>query len=130
MFWFLLLVVAVLVGLFFFSTTRERLKGTGMVVFEVSAESIKAFEARVSELEQSAALLRNRLQISGPIQRVLLTRRLEILDARIGDLKATIANWRSARDARSATALYRQCLLLYGKASGICEALAVDTLSD
>lgn len=127
-FWFLLIVLAFLFGLLIFNFTRQRVNQAGLVVFEVTAESIQAFERRVAELESSAVVLRNRLSSSALIERVFLNRRLNYLEGQIRDLKAALAQWRASKDVKSAADIYRQCLLLYGKASGVCDLLANDTL--
>lgn len=127
-FWFLLIVLAVLFGLFIYSATRQRLGRSNLVVFEVTAESVKAFEARVAELKKNAEILRDRLTTSRLIERILLNRRLELLEKEIADLQEAVAMLRSTMDYKSAADIYRKCLLLYGKASGVCELLATDTL--
>ncbi len=128
MFWFLILVLAVLFGLLIFNFTRERTKQAGLVVFELNADSIRAYELRVEELEQKAGKVRDRIARSGPLERLVMERRLGVLEGQIRDLKTAIAQWRAARESKSAAGIYRQCILLYGKASGICDLLMVDTL--
>lgn len=127
-FWFLLLVLAVLFGVYIFRATYQRVGRSNLVLFEVVPESIKAFEERVEKLEKDAALLRNRLGSSRLMERVFINRRIALLEQEIQDLKTAVAEWRAVRDFKSTADIYRKCLLLYGKAAGVCELLATDTL--
>jgi len=128
LFWFLLLVLAFLFGLLFYTANqRQRIKSRVMV-FEVTPESVQVFERRVAELESSAVVLRNRLSSSSVVERLLINRRLGYLERQIEELKLTLDKWRATKDVNSAASIYYKCLLIYGKASGVCELLASDTL--
>lgn len=127
-FWFLLLVLAVLFGVYIFRATYQRLGRSNLVLFEVVPESIKAFEERVEKLERDAALLCDRLGSSRLMERDFINRRIALLEQGIQNLKTAVAKWRTVRDFKSAAEIYRNCLLLYGKAAGVCELLATDTL--
>ncbi len=129
-FWFLLLIVAVLTGAIIFNFTRERAKQSGLVIFELSADSIRAYEKRVAELESKAELLRERMNRVGAIERTQLQRQLMKLSATISELKKVIEHWRVTHQPAVANNLYRQCILLYGKASGVCDLLLEDTISN
>jgi len=128
MFWFLLFIVALIFGYLIFNFVYQRTKQAGFVVFEVSAESIRAYEDLVRTLEKNAEEIRKRLDSSPLNQRLTLERRLAVLEGKIRDLKVAIEQWRQTKAPRSAADLYRQCILLYGKAAGVCELLIVDTL--
>ncbi|MGQ9678893.1 MAG: hypothetical protein ACUVUD_06385 [bacterium] len=127
-FWFLLLIVAVLFGLFIFKASRQRLTMVKPIVFEVAPDSIKAFEERVEKLEKDAAILRDRLGSSRLIERFFINRRIAILEQEIQDLKTMVAKLRTTIEGQSTADIYLKCLILYGKASGVCELLATDTL--
>lgn len=129
LFWFLLLVVAVLAGAIIFNFTRERTKQAGIIIFEVGADTIKAYKERIAELEHKAELLRSRMSTADPLTRLQLQRQLPTVEATIRDLKTTVEQWRTAKEQRSLGNIYRQCILLYGKASGVCDLLLSDTLS-
>jgi hypothetical protein len=127
-FWFLLLVLAFLFGLLLYTVNqRQRLKSRVMV-FEVTPESVQVFQRRVAELESSAVVLRNRLSSSSVVERLLINRRLGYLERQIEELKLTLDKWRATKDLKSAASIYYKCLLIYGKASGVCELLASETL--
>ncbi len=128
MFWFLLFIVALIFGYLIFNFVYQRTKQAGFVVFEVSAESIRAYEDLVRTLEKNAEEIRKRLDSSPLNQRLTLERRLAVLEGKIRDLKVAIEQWRQTKAPRSAADLYRQCILLYGKAAGVCELLIADTL--
>jgi hypothetical protein len=65
----------------------------------------------------------------GTAKRREVRARLAEFESQISDLKHAIAQWRLARGGDAPNEAYRQCLLLYGKARGVCEALAPDTLA-
>jgi len=129
LFWFLLFVVALLSGYLVFNFTSQRNRQSRPVAFEVGPESIQAYLVRIGALEETAARIHNRLQQVAPGERARLSRQLQLLDAQLRDLRVAVAQWRAARTSgRSSSDLYRNCLLLYGRASGICAVLAEDTL--
>ncbi len=128
MFWFLLFIVALIFGYLIFNFVYERTRQAGFVVFEVSAESIKAYEELAQTLEKKAEEIRKGIASSPLNQRLRLERQLAVLEGKIRDLKVAIEQWRQTKAPRSAADLYRQCILLYGKAAGICELLLTDTL--
>jgi predicted metal-dependent phosphoesterase TrpH len=128
MFWFLLFILALLFGYLIFNFVYHRSQQAGIVVFEVGADTIKAYEQRVAELEQTAKRIRSRVPMAPINERWRLERRLAVLDEEIRNLKVAVEQWRSARTQKSAADIYRQCILLYGKAAGVCEVLTEDTL--
>lgn len=129
MFWFLLFILAILFGYLIFNFVYHRSQQAGLVVFEVGADTIKAYENRIVELENTAKRIHSRIILAPINERLRLERRLTVLNEEIRDLKGAVEQWRAARTAKSASSIYRQCILLYGKASGICELLAEDTLT-
>ncbi|MGQ9708328.1 MAG: hypothetical protein ACUVUR_05580 [bacterium] len=128
MFWFLLFILAILFGYLIFNFVYHRSQQAGIVVFEVGADTIKAYEQRIAELENTAKRIRSRIAMAPVNERWRLERQLAVLDEEIRDLKVAVEQWRNARTKRSAADIYRQCILLYGKASGVCELLVEDTL--
>jgi hypothetical protein len=99
------------------------------VPFEVSAESATGYERRVADLEARVARLRERMAAIGSIDRPEVKARLAQFERYVSDLKHAIAQWRVVRGGDAPDEAHRQCVLLYGKASGVCEALAPDTLT-
>ena len=97
--------------------------------FEVDADSVVVYEQRVAELEIQVDNLKKRMVAAGTAERREVKARLVQFEVQMSDLKRAIAKWRVARGGDAPNEAYRQCLLLYGKARGVCEALAPDTLS-
>jgi hypothetical protein len=98
------------------------------VTFEVGAESAAAYEQRVAELEARVELLKKRMTAAGTAERREVKARLAEFERQISDLRHAIAQWRLASGGDAPNEAYRQCLFLYGKARGVCEALVPDTL--
>lgn len=127
-FWSAVLVLAVLAGYLIRGFIRERRQQAAPVSFEVSAESIAAYQARIVEMESRVARIRTRLPLSLPGERTGYNRLIAELEEEIRDLKVAVEQWRSARGAKPTADLYQKCILLYGRASGVCDALAAETL--
>ncbi len=96
--------------------------------FEVGADSALAYQRRVADLEKRASDLRQRMEAIGSIGRSDVQARLAAFDSQIAELKQAIDKWQITRGGDAPDAGYRQCILLYGSARGICDALAADTL--
>lgn len=127
-FWFAVLLLAILAGYLIRGFIRERRQQAAPVAFEVSAESIAAYQARIVELEDRVARIRTRLPLSLPGERAGYGRLITELEEEIRDLKVAVEQWRSARGVKATADLYQKCILLYGRASGVCDALAAETL--
>jgi len=128
LFWSAVLVLALLAGYLIRGFIRERRQQAGPVSFEVSAESIASYQARIDELEARVARIRIRLPLSLPGERAAYVRLIAELEEEIRDLRVAVEQWRSARGVRATDDLYQRCVLLYGRASGVCDALAAETL--
>ncbi|MEO0085505.1 MAG: hypothetical protein ABIK37_02615 [candidate division WOR-3 bacterium] len=128
LFWSAVLVLALLAGYLVRGFIRERRKQAAPVPFEVSAESVAAYQARIVELEGRVARIRTRLPLSTSGERTSYNRLITELEEEIRDLKVAVEQWRSARGAKPTADLYQKCILLYGRASGVCDALAAETL--
>jgi len=127
-FWVIVVVLVVLVGVLLLNFAQERRKQANFVFFEVGPDSVRAFMERIEELERTASRIRSRMDMAPPLERAQLSRRLAILEEEIRDLKVAVEQWRSAREKKSIADLYYKCIMLYGKAAGVCELLASDTL--
>ena len=99
------------------------------IAFEVPAESAVTYERRAADLESRVGQLRERMAAIGSLDRPEVKARLEQFERQIRELRYAVAQWRIARGGDAPDAAYRQCILAYGKAQGICGALATDTLS-
>jgi len=118
----------ILLGYLLFNFIRARQTQIAFLPFELGADSIKAYEERIAELERKAQAVRSRITTAPINERIIRERELMILERKIGDLKVAIEQWRQSRSKPGAVDLYRQCIMLYGKASGVCELLLSDTL--
>ncbi len=127
-FWALVVVLLGLVGYLVVNVARQRREQANFVFFEVGPDSIRAFMERIDELERTASRIRSLMDMALPRERAQMSRRLAVLEEEIRDLKVAVEQWRSARSKKSIADLYHKCVMLYGKASGVCELLASDTL--
>jgi cytoskeletal protein RodZ len=129
--WILFVAVIALAGYVVWGLAKQPKKQTtpAPAAFEVSAESAAAYEQRVAELVARVELLKKRMVAAGTAERRAVKVRLAEFEREISDLKHAIAQWRLASGGDSPNEAYRQCLLLYGKARGVCDALGPDTLT-
>ncbi len=95
---------------------------------EVSAESIRVYITRAAELEERADSLRRRLTELRLVDRPGVQLRITTLERELAGLRQAIDEWQAARTGIGGPAAFRQCVLLYGRASGVCDALSIDTL--
>jgi hypothetical protein len=124
----ILLVGLALLGYLIYNFTRARQRQADLVVFEVSTDSIKAYEQRIEELELRIQGIRSRITLAPLTEQLIQERQLSVLERQLRDLKVAVEQWRQARTQKTAADIYRQCILLYGKAAGVCELLLTDTL--
>ena len=106
----------------------RREAGSTVVPFEVSAESIAVYEQRVSELRARVDRLKERARAAGSLDRRDVSARIAESERLISELQHAIEQWRVARGGDAPDAAYRNCILLYGRASGACDVLATDTM--
>ncbi len=130
-FWIVLVAFVLLAGYVVLDSVQRPGKQTKplKVAFEVTAESAAAYEKRLAELVARVELLKKRMEAAGTAERREVKARLAEFERQIYDLRHAIAQWRLARGGDAPNEAYRQCLLLYGRARGVCEALAPDTLT-
>ncbi|MBM3332149.1 hypothetical protein FJY68_09945 [candidate division WOR-3 bacterium] len=129
-FWVVLVVCLGLAGYLVWSLAAgpKATAKSASVPFEVGAESVAVYEQRVAELETQVDNLKKRMVAVGTAERREVKARLARFEAQIADLRRAIAKWRVARGGDAPNEAYRQCLILYGEARGVCGALAPDTL--
>jgi len=123
------LIILLIVGVGFIiylivRTSRERIP---VLPTEVSADSIMAYEARADSLSVGADTLEDVLGRAGLLEQPGIRRRLARLNEEIDALRTAVERWRAARDSNGQGQAYRECILLYGRASGVCDALRIDT---
>jgi hypothetical protein len=93
-----------------------------------SSDSVVAYEERAVELRLRADSLRQRLDELNLLKRLQVSFRAQQLDREVAALEQAIAEWKGSAARRGKTDLYNRCVILYGRASGVCDALASDTL--
>ncbi len=127
----LVLVAGALLGYLVFYFAQARRQQVDLLPdFEAGTDSIRAYVSRIEELERQAKGVRSRIAHAPLTERMIRERELAVLEDRIRELKLAVEQWRQARTKKSANDLYRNCIMIYGRASGICEALFSDTLSE
>jgi hypothetical protein len=68
------------------------------------------------------------VRAAGSAERRDVKARIAESERLILELQRAIEQWRVARGGDAPDAAYRQCILLYGRATGACDALALDTM--
>ncbi|MEO0021532.1 MAG: hypothetical protein ABIK48_05090 [candidate division WOR-3 bacterium] len=127
----LVLLGGVLLGyLIFYFAQARRQQVDVLPDFEAGTDSIRAYITRIEELERQAKGVRSRIASAPLTERIIRERELAVLEDKIRELKLAVEQWRQARTKKSANDLYRKCIMIYGRASGICELLVSDTLPE
>jgi hypothetical protein len=128
LFWLLVAALLVAAGYLVYNVARARRQQAAPVAYEVGTDSIVVYQSRLELLRAAATRLRVRAAQAGPLDRLRLERDLDRLDAWIRDLSVAIEQWRAEKNQPAQAGLYQRCILMYGKASGVCDVLADDTL--
>ena len=122
-------IVFVLVGyLVVKSAVNRKTPAPVAVSADVGSDSIAAYRQRVVDLKGHADRLRARLTVAGRADKAAVKARLQMVDEQIQALEQAIGRWEVVINPDEKAGAYRQCILYYGKASGVCDALAPDTL--
>jgi hypothetical protein len=95
---------------------------------DVGSDSIAAYRQRVADLKDRADRLRAQLAVAGREVKPAVKERLLMVDEQIRALEQAIVRWEVDINPDEKAGAYRQCIMYYGKASGVCDALAPDTL--
>jgi len=98
-----------------------------LFVSDVSEVSIASYAARADSLAVVAESLDERFDRAGILARPAVGLRLSRLSEEIEGLRQAIERWHSAQDAFGRNQAYRECILIYGRASGMCEGLNAET---
>ncbi|MFO7675724.1 MAG: hypothetical protein R6X12_05375 [bacterium] len=128
LYWLLMLVLVGLLGYLLHAFIEGRKYQVEFLNYEVSLDSIAVFEARVDSLKETADSLRDRLDRAGLLSRGSVRAHLALVEDELITFKRTVEMWRKARPSKGGRDLYRQAVLLYGRASAASQALAYDTL--
>jgi len=128
-FWLCALVITGLLGYLLHNFIEHRKAQVEILNPNVGIETITLYQARADSLRARADSVRLQLERAGLLSRPSVRAHLALLDDEIIALERTIEVWRKSKKVRGEVDLHRQCILLYGKASGVCNALASDTLT-
>ena len=128
-FWLCALVITGLLGYLLHNFIEHRKAQVEILNPNVGIETITLYQARADSLRVRADSVRLRLERAGLLSRRSVMTHLALLEDEIVSLERTIEVWRKSKKLRGEVDLHRQCVLLYGKASGVCNALAADTLT-
>lgn len=127
-FWLCALVVTGLLGYLLHNFIEYRKAQVEILDPNVGIDTINLYQARADSLRARADSVRRQLERAGLLSRPSVKAHLALLEDEIIALERTIEVWRKSKKLRSEVDLHRQCVLLYGKASSACNALAADTL--
>jgi hypothetical protein len=125
LFWLLLFAFVGLLGWLTYDFIAHRRTQADVVQFDPNPDSVAVYKQRVAELQDRADSLSRRFSSTNLLRRPAVNARLMQLNDQISQLKQAIAAWEAAKHS---TDLYGKGILMYGKASGVCDALAADTL--
>ncbi|HDQ98751.1 MAG TPA: hypothetical protein ENN51_00485 [candidate division WOR-3 bacterium] len=125
---FRLLLVAfiALSGVLVYVVVRQNRARSDYLVSEVSADSIIAYEDRADSLERVTEILEADLPSLRLLDQPAARFRLDRLRGEIAALRTAVERYRVARTPTEQNQAYRECILLYGRATGICDALFVE----
>lgn len=127
-FWLLVILLCVTAGYLIVQVAQGRKEQVSRLNPDLTLDSIAAYQERVEQLQATAARLREKAAVANRLERLRLERRIDRLEAEIRDLLTAIEQWRSVTGEAAQADIYRRCILLYGRASGICDILSSDTL--
>lgn len=128
-FWALVIIAVTMLGYLIFHFAQARRQQVDVLPdFEAGTDSIKVYITRIEELEGQAKRVRSWIANAPLAERIVRERELAVLEDKIRELKLAVEQWRQARTKKSANDLYHKCIMIYGRASGICELLLSDTL--
>lgn len=126
--WILGVAALALIAYLLYNSLESRRRAPDAVYYEVTTDSVLAYRERAAELRAQSKLLRARLEELKLWERPGVQARIGELDRQVAGLEQAVERWEAGRRTRSEKDLYRQCILLYGEASGACKSLAFDTL--
>lgn len=119
----LLVVFVALSGVLVYIIVRQSRARIDYLATEVSEDSIAAYSDRADSLERLAETLEMDLSSTTLLEQPAARLRLARLHDEIAALRSAVERWRVARTPAEQDHAWRQCILLYGRASGICDAL-------
>jgi hypothetical protein len=129
LFW-MFFVVALLEGgyLIYHFTTYEHTRPPDQPTSAAYAESLRIYQGKLAELEQSAVQARDKLGQVGKSEWPSVHLRLETADQEIEHLRGVIKRWEEAPANTGMGDLYHEAVSVYGRAAGLVLAASYDTL--
>ena len=124
---FVFVLVSAVLAYIIVRNTRSR---SDLLPAGVTADSIASYERRADSLERIAGVLEMDYDAIGLLDKPAARRRLDRLRVQVEALHVAIERWRTARTSHGQNKAYRECILLYGKATGVCEVLSTDVPAD
>lgn len=119
----ILIVLIVGFAVTIFLIVRNSPKSVDYIASEVGTDSIAAYEQRAEELEVEADSLAEALERVGLLQQPFVRTQLGRVEHEVQALRVAVEKWKSARTTSAQGQAYRECVLLYGRASGACAVL-------
>ncbi len=92
------------------------------------AESLRVYEGRLAELEQTAEEARNKLAQVGKSEWPAVHLRLETADREIEHLRGVMKRWEDAPATTGLGDIYHEAVAVYGRAAGLVLSATYDTL--
>jgi hypothetical protein len=128
--WALAVVAFVLMVYFVVDFARHRQSAPKLASLstDIGPDSVATYEQRIVDLKASSTALKERLGRLGTVSRPDVQERMRLFDAEIANFERAVAEWKAEHNRAGQGEDYRQCILLYGKASGVCQSLAPDTI--
>jgi len=93
---------------------------------DVGKDTIDAYARRADSLAAVAESLNVEFSRTGIINRPGLSLRMVRLGEEIDGLRQAVERWEQSQQSFDRDRAYRECILIYGRASGICEGLKVE----
>jgi len=124
----ILVVLFVLLSAFLIYLLVQRSAERRPLLFQsdVSEDSVAAYARRADSLSVVAETLTAQFNHSGLLRRPGLSLRLNRLNEEIDGLRMAVERWREAQQGYDKNQAYHECILIYGRASGICEGLKTE----
>lgn len=92
------------------------------------AESLRVYQARLAELEQTAVAARNKLDEVRKSEWPSVHLRLETADQEIEQLRSVMKRWEQEQSPEGMRELYQEAVAVYGRAAGLVLSATYDTL--
>jgi hypothetical protein len=123
---FLVVLLVLLSAFLVYTIVRRSTSRPMLFASDVSEDSIMVYADRADSLSSAVDSLSAQLGRAGLLKRPGMSLRLTRLGEEIDGLRQAIARWNEAQHGYDRDQAYHECILIYGRASGICEGLKVE----